>query len=282
MRKATYLLQLLRVRDDLNDPVPNLLADMVSRRSHQRQDRVHIPLVVRRELLGEDSDFEDHLLAKGVVGNDEVLQELANDRFRVARITHRVEEVESATANRDVLVAERLSDRSLVLLDRFEVVAASGEMGHRVETEVADVRLLRKDEATKKVGCLLNNDRFSVKVNGEVDRFEEDGVLSVVLLNILVLIARVLEDALEDVVEDKPESGVVCETRGLAKNKEAGGMKRTGRRVVLQQTEKLDLKPRCRDLVVDVVGGVLALEDELSEGPVRKYCVDERKEDTPC
>jgi hypothetical protein len=219
MKEATHLLQLLSVRDDLNNSVPNLLADMVSRRSHQCQDRVHIPLVVCRELLGEDSDLEDHLLAKDVVGNDEVLEELANDRLRVARITHRVEEVESATANGDVLVAERLSDRSLVLLDRFEIVAASGEMGHRVETEVADVGLLRKNEAAEEVSCLLNNNGFSVEVNGEVDRFEEDGVLSIVLLNVLMLVARVLENALENVVEDEAESGVVCEKRGLAKNK---------------------------------------------------------------
>jgi hypothetical protein len=59
-------------------------------------------------------------------------------------------------------------------------------------------------------------------------------------------------------------------------------MERTRRRVVLQQTKELDLEPRCRNLVVDVVGGVLALKDELSEGQVRRRSIAERNEDAPC
>lgn len=206
----THLLQLLGVGDDLDDPVPDLLADVVSRRAHQRQHRVDIPLVVGREFLGKNGDFEDHLLAKRVVGDSEVLEQLAYDGLGVGRVAHRVQQVETAPSDRDVLVAQRLRDCCLVLLDRLEVVASCCEVGHRIETEVADVRLLRGDESTEQVRCLLDHDRLGVEVDCEIDCFEQNGVLRVVLLDVAVLLARVLEDALEDVVKDEAESRVLC------------------------------------------------------------------------
>ena len=41
--------------------------------------------------------------------------------------------------------------------------------------------------------------------------------------------------------------------------------RRTRRRVVLQQSQKLDLKPGDRDFVVDVIGGELLLDDDLRD-----------------
>lgn len=157
---------------------------MIAGGAHQPQDRVDIPLIFDGELLGQDGDFEHHLLPERIVGHLHVLQQLGDDGLRVGGVAHRVEEVEASSPNRNVLVPERLDDDGLVHLDGVEAVTPSGEMSHRVETEVAHVGLFGADEAAEEVRCRVNNGRFGIEVDGEVDGLEEDGVLSVVVLSV--------------------------------------------------------------------------------------------------
>jgi len=183
---------------------------MVAGGAHQPQDRVDIPLVFDGELLGQNGDFEDHLLPERVVGYLKVLQQLGDDGLRVGGVAHRVEEVEPSSPNRDILVTERLDDDGLVHLDGIEAITPGGEMCHGVETEVADVGLLGADEATEKVSCRMDDGRLGIEVDGEVDGFEEDRVLSVVVLSVARRLLRVLEDALEDVVEEDAKGAILC------------------------------------------------------------------------
>lgn len=60
----------------------------------------------------------------------------------------------------------------------------------------------------------VDDARLGVEVNGEVDCFEEDSVLRVVVLSVLGRLLRVLEDSLEDIVEEKSEGGILCELAG--------------------------------------------------------------------
>lgn len=203
-------MQVLGVGNDLNNPVPDFLADVISRGAHERQDRVDVPLVVGGKLLGQDGNLEHHLFPESVVGHREVPEKFANDHSRVARVAHRVQQVEAAPTDRDVLVAERLHDGPLVLLDRVEVVGASGEVRHRIQAEIANVGLLGKDEPAEEVRSLLDHDRLGVEVNREVDRLEQDGVLRIVLLHVPMLVARVLENALKYVVQNEAKRRVLC------------------------------------------------------------------------
>jgi hypothetical protein len=85
----------------------------------------------------------------------------------------------------------------LVLLDRLERVGAGGEMGHRVEAEVADVGFLRQDEPTQQDRSRVDDRRLRVDVDREVDGLKEDRVLGVVVLHILGSLARVVHDRLQ-------------------------------------------------------------------------------------
>jgi hypothetical protein len=58
-------------------------------------------------------------------------------------------------------------------------------MGHGIETEVSDVGLFSEDEASEQFGRRGDRLRFGVDVYSQVDRFKEDRVLSIVVLDIL-------------------------------------------------------------------------------------------------
>ncbi len=58
-------------------------------------------------------------------------------------------------------------------------------MGHSIETEVSHICLFCEDEPTEKDGSIRDDGGFGIDVDGEVDGFEEDGVLSVVVLDVL-------------------------------------------------------------------------------------------------
>lgn len=189
---------------------------MIPGRRHEAQDRVDVPLVFDGELLCEDRDLEDHLLAEGVVGDLEVPKKLGNDLLRVGDVAHRVEEVEPAPADGDVLVAKREDDRLLVLFDRLETVAPCGKMSHRVEAEVPHVGLLGKDEGSEERGGGVDDGRLGVEVDREVDRLKEDGVLGVVVLDVLVRLFRVCEDLVEDVVQHESEGRVLCVRKAVS------------------------------------------------------------------
>lgn len=51
---------------------------------------------------------------------------------------------------------------------------------------------------------------FGIKVNEEVDGFEEDGILSIILLDVLGHFRRCLHDLLERVSDDVADMCVVC------------------------------------------------------------------------
>lgn len=58
-------------------------------------------------------------------------------------------------------------------------------MGHGVKTEISHVGLFGQDEPTKQEGRIGNNAGFGVYVDTQVDSLEKDGVLGVVVLNVL-------------------------------------------------------------------------------------------------
>lgn len=206
---------------------------------------VDIPLVLHRPLLSQNGNLEHHLLPESVIGHDEILQQLVDDGSGVGAVTHRVEQVERSSSDRDVAVSEGEDDGLLVLLNWLKRVGAGGEVSHRVESEVPDVGLFAEDEPAQEDRSSSNDVTVGVRVDGEVDGFEEDRVLCVGVLDVLWRVARRLEDLGEDVLE------------GFADR--CGG----GRRVVLKKTEELDLKPGNRNSVVVVVRRVALVKDEL-------------------
>lgn len=62
-------LDILSVNDDLNDPVPDLFGDVVAGQPDQVQDDVHVPLVIRGILLGQNRNFQN--LSKKRISHDE-------------------------------------------------------------------------------------------------------------------------------------------------------------------------------------------------------------------
>ena len=77
--------------------------------------------------------------------------------------------------------------------------------------------------------------RLGIDVDGQVDRFKEDCILSVVVLHVLWCLLRVLDDRHQTVLQHILDLLVLWG------------------RIVLKQPQKLDLKPRYWDLVIDVV-----------------------------
>lgn len=72
-----------------------------------------------------------------------------------------------------------------MLLDGAEGARTCGKMGHGIETEISNVGLFRQDEPTKQEGRIGDNAGFGVYVDSQIDCLEKDGVLGVVMLNIL-------------------------------------------------------------------------------------------------
>lgn len=81
----------------------------------------------------------------------------------------------------------------------------------------------------------MNDSGFGVEVDGEVDGFEEDSVLSVIVLSIARALLRIFENALENVVEENAKGAVLCAEKGgsghFSRVQAAGIL--TGWRVVL-------------------------------------------------
>jgi hypothetical protein len=110
-----------------------------------------------------------------------------------------------------------------VLAHGLERIGARGEVGHRVEPEVADVGLLGEDEAAEQDGRRADDVRVGVDVDRQVNGLKKDRVLRVRVLDVLGRLARVVEDLAEHLVERLADR------------------RRGRRRVVLQQTQQLDL-----------------------------------------
>lgn len=212
------LLQVLRVRDDLDHAVPHLVADVVARGGDELQDGVDVPLVARCVLLGRDGNLEHHLLAQAVVGDLEVPQQLADDELRVVRVAHAVQQVERAPANGDVLVTQRADDSVLVLLDGLERVGARGEVRHRVEPEVAHVRLLGGDEDGELLCGDADERRVGVEVDREPDGLEEHRVLRVAVLHVARRRPGGLHHGLEHLLQHAEDRRVLY--RGLRSRRE--------------------------------------------------------------
>lgn len=58
-------------------------------------------------------------------------------------------------------------------------------MSHGIETEVPDVGLFGENEPPKQLRGGSDHLRLGIDVDGQVDRFKEDCILSVVVLHIL-------------------------------------------------------------------------------------------------
>lgn len=178
------LLEVLRVGDDLDDTIPHLIPDMITGSTDKCQDGVDIPFVRARVLFGQDSDLQHHLLTKSVIRNPEIPQQLADDELRVVHVAHTVEEVESTPANGDIFISQRQDYSSLVFLDGRKRLRASCEVCHSIKTQVAYVCLFRGDKLSKEDCRRGDERRIGIEVYCEADGFEEDRVLSIIVLNV--------------------------------------------------------------------------------------------------
>eukprot|EP00053_Salpingoeca_punica_P018318 m.179257 g.179257 ORF g.179257 m.179257 type:complete len:985 (-) comp17405_c2_seq2:11-2965(-) len=171
------------VDDNLDDAVPHLLGEVVAGQADEAEDDVDVPLVVGDVLLGEDGDLEDELLADGVVGRLEELDQLLDDGGDAALVADGVEDVGGAQLDGGLLVLlQRLEHGGLVLLDG---VARELGLGNRVEAlqrHVAHVDLLVHEEAAQLHGGLDLQVLVVVVVDQQVDRLHEAGIDRVVVL----------------------------------------------------------------------------------------------------
>mmetsp|Transcript_41456 Transcript_41456/g.98259 ORF Transcript_41456/g.98259 Transcript_41456/m.98259 type:complete len:256 (-) Transcript_41456:713-1480(-) len=241
------------VRHYLNDAHPDVVADVVPRRHHELQDRVDVPLEVRGEPLGQDRHAQHQFFADGEVRGFEVVEQLADDLLGVEVVAHRVQHVERPPAEGDVVVAEGRDHHLAVLLELLGGVWEVRHALHRVEGEVPVVGLLGgRDALPEHVHARRRQRLVGFEVDDVVDRLEEHRVRRVVGIHVL-LHGRLVDDLRQRVLE-------------LALH-----LLLFGGRVVLKESQDLDLEPRVDCLVVHVLGpilvdrvGVCELREELA------------------
>jgi hypothetical protein len=73
------LLKVLGIGHNLHHAVPDFISDMVTSGTDELQDCVDIPLVGAGILLGQDGNFQDHLLSQGIVGDFQISQKFTNN-----------------------------------------------------------------------------------------------------------------------------------------------------------------------------------------------------------
>lgn len=98
-------LQVLCVGDDLNNSVPNFLANVISSSADELQDGVDVPLVRSGVFLREDGNLEHHLFPEAVICNLQILQKLADDDLGVVGIAHAIEKIQGSSSDTDVFVS---------------------------------------------------------------------------------------------------------------------------------------------------------------------------------
>ena len=179
------LLELVVVGDDLDDSLPHLVADVLAGHGDQSQRDVHVPLHVDGELLRQDRELQHHLLADGVVGALQILEELRDDGPRVRDVAHAVQQIQALAAHADVAISKGREDDALVPFNWVERLCRCCEVRHGLQAQVPDVGLFRLDEPAQPGRYLDYEISLGVEVDDEVDCFEEDSVLGVVLLHVL-------------------------------------------------------------------------------------------------
>ena len=242
------LLQVLLLGDDLHHTVPDIIRHVVSGVENEVHDDVHVPAVVRREALGQNSHLQGHLLLNHVIGGLQVLQELLHDTLGVLLVTHGEKHVQGTLTNGQIGILEGGHDHVLVSLDLVGHAGQLSQAGHVHETQVTDVRLLVLDEAAEvadhratKLGVGL----VSVG-DDEVDGLEQlsvGGVVVVVVLGHLVT----LEDHTQGLLQ------VVHVLLGA------------GVRAGLENTQTVHNQPGAGHVVVLVGITALLLQNQLAE-----------------
>jgi hypothetical protein len=74
-------------------------------------------------------------------------------------------------------------------------------MCHRVEAEIADIRLFGRNKSSQKDCGSVDQSRGAVKMNGQSNGFEKDSVLGVVMLDVSGRFRTVVHNRLYDLVE---------------------------------------------------------------------------------
>mmetsp|Transcript_52313 Transcript_52313/g.131389 ORF Transcript_52313/g.131389 Transcript_52313/m.131389 type:complete len:278 (+) Transcript_52313:1305-2138(+) len=220
--------------------VPDVVRHGLARQGNELQDDVHVPVVCGGELFRKQGDFDDQLFTNVVVGNVQVVQQLAHNVLHVLLVGHAVQQVQRAAADADVRVLERRNDRVHVLAD--EAVGLGGERGqgrHGLKAQVADVDFRagrRVDEGAQDGGRLLHKVLVEVQVHNQLNGFKQhrqDGVL--------------LVDIAGAGGVSRPQDGL----QDLHKLFAGGGVR--GRGVQPQEEQQLDLQPGVCDVVIHVV-----------------------------
>lgn len=255
------------VGDDLHDPVPDGIGDVISGDADELEDGVDVPPEVGGVLLGQDGDLEDHLLPNASVGLGEVGDELVDDALCVVGVAHDEEQVEGPAAHGDVRVLEADEDGGLVLLDPVGRPLDLGQARHGHEAQVADVGLPDRDELAQELHGPVSELRGAAcpPAHDEVDRLEEDGVVGVGLVDGVGHVG-----VGEDPGDGRRELGHVGlglagRDRAAAVGHGTGPVPSDGVGVELEELEQLDLKPGARGAVVQVLPGAGLLKYEQTQ-----------------
>uniref|UniRef100_A0A182XS43 Uncharacterized protein n=1 Tax=Anopheles quadriannulatus TaxID=34691 RepID=A0A182XS43_ANOQN len=205
----------------------------------QVQYHVHVPRVVRRVLLRQDRHLQHHLLPDRVVRRLQVVQHLLHDLLRVRPVAHRVQQIDRLLPHRHVLLhLHRQDHHLLVLFDRFVRKLGRRQMAHRLQRQVAQVRLAVAQELAQLIARPHQQARLAVVVYDQIDRLEQDRVLRVRVLHLLALwrLLRLVQNRLQTLVQPTAHARILRR-----------------RVVVLQQAQQLHRQPRRRHKVVRVV-----------------------------
>mmetsp|Transcript_41340 Transcript_41340/g.127762 ORF Transcript_41340/g.127762 Transcript_41340/m.127762 type:complete len:832 (-) Transcript_41340:950-3445(-) len=144
------------VDGNVHEALPDVVGDDVAALLNDSDEHVDVPRDVAAELLRENGDHQDEVLAEARVGVRQVLEQLPDDLRRVAGVAHGVQQVEGALAQRVIGVVQHGDDDGLVLGDlrrerRGLAVAArcvagveeGGAEAHAREQREADVAPVR-------------------------------------------------------------------------------------------------------------------------------------------
>mmetsp|Transcript_16247 Transcript_16247/g.48311 ORF Transcript_16247/g.48311 Transcript_16247/m.48311 type:complete len:661 (-) Transcript_16247:668-2650(-) len=255
----------LEARDHLHDPVPDLVGYRLRRALEHPEHHIDIPREVWRVPLGENRDLQDELLLQQRVADAQELQELIDDLLPVLGPAKRVQQVQRLSSDRDVGLVHLLQDQVFVPVQVLVHVRVDRKARHRLQAQVPDVRVRRRDERAQQAGRGPQRVGLAAvaKLDHQVHRLEQHAVLGVgAVLALRVGLAALLDRApgrrggplgrrlREDAVQHRvdPLQGVRSEHL---------------RREELQYSQQLGLQPRGGHVVVLVMVRALALHQVL-------------------
>ncbi len=91
----------------------------------------------------------------------------------------------------------------------FEGVRPRCEVSKRVETEIADVRLLGRNEPCEEDRSGANKRRTGIYVDRKADGLKKNGPLRVIMLHVPCLFSAVAHNCLQDLKQGGPDGRII-------------------------------------------------------------------------